>query len=145
MAIYTVTTTSDVVDANDGVLSLREAVTAANSSAGADSIAFATSLLPVGHVAGDLVAVQLNSVLTITDTSGSLAISGDVDGDGTSDIAIDGQNETNHFIVNQGSELDLTNLSLQHGNQTGADGADDFRGDMGSPQTDATSGGEGFA
>src|SRR5262245_54281822 len=38
-AVYNVTTTADVVNANDGVLSLREAVLAANASAGvADTI-----------------------------------------------------------------------------------------------------------
>ena len=46
MANYSVTTTSDVVDANDGQLSLREAITAANANADADVITFSTGLLP---------------------------------------------------------------------------------------------------
>jgi|tagenome__1003787_1003787.scaffolds.fasta_scaffold16212004_1 hypothetical protein len=43
MATFTVTTGSDVV-ASDGVRSLREAVTLANATAGADTIVFAPSL-----------------------------------------------------------------------------------------------------
>jgi CSLREA domain-containing protein len=39
-AVFTVTTAADVVDPNDGVLSLREAITAANAAAGADTINF---------------------------------------------------------------------------------------------------------
>jgi CSLREA domain-containing protein len=37
-ATFTVTTTLDVVDSNDGKLSLREAISAANASPGADTI-----------------------------------------------------------------------------------------------------------
>src|SRR5688500_17355346 len=41
MAVFTVTTASDVVDAADGRLSLREAVTAAERTGSADTIQFA--------------------------------------------------------------------------------------------------------
>ena len=43
MATFTVTTASDAVDAGDGVLSLREALTAADSTKAADAIGFAGS------------------------------------------------------------------------------------------------------
>ena len=64
----TVTTAADVVDANDGVLSLREAVAQANASAGFDEIEFAASLEGATLVltGGELVV------------SGDLAIDGDV-------------------------------------------------------------------
>ena len=42
MATFTVTTTEDIIDAGDGLLSLREAVAAANDSAEADTIVFFT-------------------------------------------------------------------------------------------------------
>ena len=44
MASIVVTTALDVVNAGDGLTSLREAVTAANDNADADSIAFAVAL-----------------------------------------------------------------------------------------------------
>ena len=43
-ATFTVTTTADVVDAGDGVLSLREAIEGANVSAGADEIMLAAGV-----------------------------------------------------------------------------------------------------
>lgn len=44
MAVFTVTTAADLVDGADGLLSLREAVQAANAAAGADTIRFASAL-----------------------------------------------------------------------------------------------------
>ena len=44
MAQFTVTTANDVVDPNDGRLSLREAVAQANATAAADRIQFAASV-----------------------------------------------------------------------------------------------------
>jgi hypothetical protein len=44
MATLTVTTTDDVVNAGDGVLSLREAVSQANATAAADTIVFASAI-----------------------------------------------------------------------------------------------------
>ena len=44
MATFTVTTVQDVVDPDDGVLSLREAVARANASTAADAIGFAAAV-----------------------------------------------------------------------------------------------------
>jgi len=44
MAVLTVTTATDVVDAGDGVLSLREAVALANATDAQDTIRFADAL-----------------------------------------------------------------------------------------------------
>ena len=44
LAVFTVTTAADVINANDGQVSLREAIVSANQTAGADSIQFASSL-----------------------------------------------------------------------------------------------------
>ena len=44
MATYTVTTNADVIDPDNGRLSLRDAVALANAAAGADTIVFAPDL-----------------------------------------------------------------------------------------------------
>ena len=63
MATFTVTTALDVVDAGDGRLSLREAVTQANATTTADTIAFAAGLTTVAYVAvaAALAAAFLNA------------------------------------------------------------------------------------
>lgn len=73
MATFTVTTTSDVVNAGDGVLSLREAVAQANTTTAADSIVFAPAIegQTLALVGGEL---RLSS---------SLTIDGDQNNDGT--------------------------------------------------------------
>ena len=80
---YLVTTALDVVDANDGFLSLREALNLANGNADANNIFFAASLD--------------NSTITLTNSSGDLDITqgtvtihGDIEGDGQLDITLSG-------------------------------------------------------
>jgi len=84
MTTYVVTTLSDENDAGASVavpggagLSLREAVLLANSSAGADTITFATG-------PG---TIRLTSELVVTE---ALTINGDLGDDGTPDILITG-------------------------------------------------------
>ncbi|MGE4165838.1 MAG: choice-of-anchor Q domain-containing protein [Xanthobacteraceae bacterium] len=75
-----VTTDADVGDDYDGVTSLRDAIAYANVHAGGDTITFTNALS--GHT------VRLAGLLpTITE---SLAIDGDLDNNGTPDIAITG-------------------------------------------------------
>jgi Ca2+-binding RTX toxin-like protein len=71
MATFTVTTAADAVDAGDRVLSLREAVQQANSTAAADTILFANAL----------------EGRTLTLTQGQLTL--------TADAAIDGDRDNN--------------------------------------------------
>ena len=75
-----VTTLVDVVDANDGVLSLRESVLAANANPGFDTITFAETLR------GDTITLTLGD-LVITD---DLAIDGDPLNGGAASMTIDG-------------------------------------------------------
>ena len=91
-----VTTLADVVDATDGVLSLREAIGEANARAGADTITFAEAH-PRRH---DRAAADLP---TITD---DLVIDGDPLDRGAGGIVIDGAYA---FQVNYGYQ------SLQRG------------------------------
>jgi hypothetical protein len=101
-----VTTNLDVVDAFDGLTSLREAVTYANSKAGADVITFASG------VAGGVIA--LGGMLPLIDSDMT------IDG-GTAGITIDGQDQHRIFFINSGT-VTLSNLTLEDGLAKGGDG-----------------------
>src|SRR5262245_4254743 len=51
-AIFKVTTTADILDANDGKLSLREAITLANNHPGADTIVVPAGVYKISIPAG---------------------------------------------------------------------------------------------
>ena len=105
--IATVTTLDDVVDANDGETSLREAIAAAGANAGnvEDRIVFAEAL----------------SGGTLSLTSGdfsigtALSIDGDIDGDGRADITIDAGDSSRHFTVTAAGGLAVNGLTLING------------------------------
>ena len=87
---YTVTTLSDVTDADDGVLSLREAVDLANASGDGspDTIIFQSGLTG---------SVRLGGTLFITD---DVTIDGDTNGDSRADIIITGDANGDDTVVN---------------------------------------------
>ena len=104
-ATFTVTTAADVVDAADGVLSLREAVAAANATAAADTIRFAEAL----------------EGRTLTLTQGQLSLAADVTIDGDRDddgarVNIDGDRNGRVFAVTgDGTDASLTGLGVTGG------------------------------
>ena len=106
MATFTVTTNSDVVDANDGVTSLREALTLANGSAGADKIVFDKPL------AGSTIALSGELVL-----SSDVTINGDTNKDGDAGITISGGGNSRLNTVQAGATAALTSLNLTGGNE----------------------------
>lgn len=113
MTNLNVTTNEDIV-ADDGKLSFREAAALASSELGAYTILFDASL------AGQNIEI-VNGWVGLT---GNITIDGDVDGDGTSDIAIvrDWQKEGTVqsrllAIHGEGSNVKLANLTLQGGNE----------------------------
>src|SRR3954454_15430088 len=73
MATLTVATASDVVDAGDGVLSLREAVAQANLTSAADTIQFAPSL------EGETLTLTQGELQLTQDTT----VDGDADNNGS--------------------------------------------------------------
>jgi Ca2+-binding RTX toxin-like protein len=93
-AVIQVTTTADVVNANDGVTSLREAVTQANA-------------------AGGPAVIELGSK-TYQVSGETLTISGDVEirGNGAGATTILDSNDPHTFHVESGAALDLTGLTL---------------------------------
>jgi hypothetical protein len=108
-----VTTELDVVDATDGLLSLREAVALANAGADADTIIFDASLggKTVTLTAGELTLTQ------------DVTIDGDVNGDDRADITISGNDTSRVFNITGGTtDVDLLSLTLTDGN------AGDYRG-----------------
>ena len=119
MAILTVTTIRDVVDENDGRMSLREAVAQANAAAPPDTIVFAAAL------EGD----------TLTLTGGELVLRQDVtiDGDRNNDgieVTLSG-GDAQRILRTSGSGTDVTlrDLTLTDGLVQGnADGGAIFVG-----------------
>lgn len=103
---------NSLADPGDGACdsthcTLREAISAANSTSGADSIVFAVAN---GTIALGSELPQVTSVLSI-------------DGTGKG-ISIDGGNSVGLLnVVNPGSVLSLTELTLTHGSRSGGGGA----------------------
>src|SRR5215212_7654335 len=116
MSTLTVATTQDVVNAGDGVLSLREAVAQANLTSAADTIQFAPSL------EGE----------TLTLTQGELQLTQDVTIDGDADnngsrVTLSGgwsggfgDDSGSRILRIDGTSTDVTlrDLTLTHGNAT---------------------------
>ncbi len=86
MAIYTVDTTADIVDAGDGVLSLREALALADATAAADTILFAD-------------AVQGRTIVL---AGSQLTVNSDVTIDGGSGVTIDADGKSRVLLVQGG-------------------------------------------
>jgi CSLREA domain-containing protein len=113
MAIFVVTTATDVVDDNDGKLSLREAIGQANADSDADSIVFSAELGGETFV--------LSSELQIT---GDLVIDGDIDGDRKADLAISGNAASRIFsLTGSSTDVALQSLFLTGGRADGQGGA----------------------
>ena len=116
MANFTVTTLTDIVDAGDGLTSLREALALANGDPNtADTITFSAGL--VGGTAsgvddGHLILTQGELVV-----AGDVTIDGDVNGDGKADITIDA-NDASRVINITAGDVGLHSLVLTGGHVT---------------------------
>ncbi len=108
-----VTTELDVVDANDGLISLREAVQMANKGAAEEAITFDAGL------AGKTIVLNGSQIQLLTD----LTIDGDVNGDGKADITISGDGKSRIFEVAAVlTDVELHSLTLTNGNAAGSAG-----------------------
>ena len=107
-ATFVVTTTADVIDPNDGKVSLREAVLAANTSNGKAAIA-----LPAGTCTLTLVGADEDAGLT-----GDLDITGHVtiQGAGAGATIVDGGGLDRVFHVLPDVTVTLTDMTIQGGN-----------------------------
>jgi hypothetical protein len=105
MATFTVTRAADVVDPNDGQLSLREAVAQANATTAADTIVFA------GALEGATLVLTRGELVVSRD----IRIDGDQNNDGT-EVGLSG-GDTSRILRSSGSGTDLTlqDLTLTDG------------------------------
>ncbi|GMG81468.1 hypothetical protein LNKW23_06810 [Paralimibaculum aggregatum] len=111
MATFTVTTNTDIVDAADGVLSLREAIVMANASVGPDLIDVSLAEL------GEDTRLELGSVLVIQD---DLVI----DGLGVFSVAAAPDSGAQLFRVDPGvASVVFQGISLSGGSTAGGGGA----------------------
>ncbi|QDV15149.1 HYR domain protein [Rosistilla oblonga] len=106
LAVFNVTTFDDVVAASDGVLSLREAIDAANSSPGADEITFSETVAqPIVLGLGEL---------TITDTV-------TITGSGQATTVIDANQQSRVLnVVGESVDVTLQQMTLTGGRTTGS-------------------------
>ncbi|WP_186766454.1 FG-GAP-like repeat-containing protein, partial [Phaeobacter marinintestinus] len=99
-----VTTNLDVVDSYDGLTSLREALAFANSDADASTITFDAAL------AGQTITLGGTELVLSTDVT----IDGDIDGDNSADITIDG-NDASRVLNATGGTITLDALAITGG------------------------------
>lgn len=88
-----VTTAADVLDAFDGVTSLRDAIAFANSDGDFSEITFASDLI------GATILLDRGSLVL----SSNVSIAGDIDGDGVGDITLDGNRADRVITVSSGA------------------------------------------
>jgi len=119
MTTFVVTTRSDTVDGTDGLLSLREALTLAQGSAGADTVTFAGGVFDPGGSAAGRTIVLSQGALEITQAGGPITIDGDLNNDGTADVVLDGNDRSVVLEIAGSSSTDavatLDGLVIQNG------------------------------
>ncbi len=99
-ATFIVNSTADVVNATDGVTTLREAVNSANATPGADQITFAPSL--------NTQTITLSSQLALTDSATTTI-------NGANAITISGGNRTRVFQIESGASAAFDGLAIVDG------------------------------
>lgn len=117
--IITVDTSTDVVDAADGVMSLREAINLANTTAGLDTIQFdpATdgNTITLTLVAANEDA-NAGGDLDVIDAAGIVIM-----GNGMTQTILDGNNTERILHIIDGA-LTLSGVTIQNGNETSSSG-----------------------
>ena len=132
MATFTVTTLEDENDVGASVgtpggtgLSLREALALANdegANPGADTIVFASETGDAFETGGTITLAGTHLVLT-----SDVTIDGDVDGDGTADVTLDGNNQSRIFWQDDSTAI-INGVNLVNGNPPGTSGPDNAGG-----------------
>ena len=123
--LITVTSTADTVDPTDGVTSLREAITLANTTAGDDQISFnLTGASPYTITLNSALPNIIDaSTVVSTGTAGTLTINGL----GSSSLIISGNNGNsnrnfNIFKIDTGGNLTISGVKINGANRNGGSG-----------------------
>src|SRR5262249_7694298 len=111
-ATFNVTTTADVVDANDGLLSLREAVQQANSTQAADTIVLPAGPCPLAVHGRDEDVAGTGDL----DLTGHLTISGA----GASTTVIDATGLSDRVFHVLGGNVSITGVTIRGGGDLGS-------------------------
>lgn len=139
-SLFVVTTADDVVNKNDGLISLREAIAYAADNDGVETITFDDSLL-VGEDLDQKLVIDLDSPITI-DTD--VVIDGRVQGDPLvvrAEIIANGDSGADfHFTIAADADVTLKSLTLSEGSAAGDAGSD---GKDGAPSAAGTAGTDG--
>ncbi|MEM9539142.1 MAG: DUF4347 domain-containing protein [Cyanobacteria bacterium P01_E01_bin.42] len=123
LAIITVTSNLDNTTASDGLVTLREAINAANNNANtADTVSTTTGIFGNDEIrfSGDMTINLGGMALSIDDNAGNLIIDGQ-----TNQIVVDGSATSTVFTIsNAGGSANVTfkNLTIQNGNIGGSGG-----------------------
>ena len=108
LTTYTVTTLNDIINAGDGVLSLREAVVAANANSGKDSIQFAPNV---------------NGEINLTNGALVIEDSVTITGNGAENTIIDAQGNSRVFEIGfEGRDVSFSGVTITGGNTNGLGG-----------------------
>jgi CSLREA domain-containing protein len=133
-----VTTLADVVDATDGLTSLREAVALANSVAGAQTIRFADALAGGTTRLGAAGSIAITGDLTIA--GGPLGITIDINADGDTNTATQGGGTKRGFTVSgTGTDVLFSTATLTGGRAAADEGGGAVFGGTGTTITFETS------
>lgn len=124
MANIEVDTRADTVDATDGVTSLREALTLAETHAGADTITFDAGVFTPGNSTILLTQGQL----AITQAGGPVTIQGDIDGNHTADVTLDAGGGSRVLNISGGSDTERAQVTLDGLVITGGSAPAEFDG-----------------
>jgi len=108
LSTYVVNVTGDPLFLSPGQVSLRSAISRANTHAGADTISFSSAVFPSGSAR--TLTLQAGA-LVLSDTTGATTISGP----GSAVLTVSGHDASRVFEIDAGVTAAITGLSIVHG------------------------------
>ncbi|NEO80874.1 right-handed parallel beta-helix repeat-containing protein [Moorena sp. SIO4G3] len=117
MAVFTVNTTADEINTNDGLTSLREAIEGANNSPGEDTILFelepAEETITLEPILG---TIEIIDSVTILGKDADQITSNTFFGEDADQITVEGDGGSfDIFTISNGANVTVTNLTISEG------------------------------